>query len=87
VTTKHRGVFFGEQVSVDMEKGLATLKNARNCIAWSENLKGFLGLAKFGPDNNSRIGPAVGTLKLNNVTSAALCTSSAVKAWELEPWS
>lgn len=43
VTTEHRGVFFGYATETDGET--ITLKNARNCVYWSSDVKGFLGLA------------------------------------------
>ena len=85
VTTAHRGVFFGT-VKEDHGKEKVILKDARNCISWSKSVKGFLGLASTGPDNQCRIGPAVKQLILYDITSVTECTASAAKAWKEAPW-
>lgn len=85
VTTAHRGVFAGELVE-DWDD-VVILKNARNCIYWSAEVKGFLGLALTGPTKSCRVGPAVPQLKLRNVTSLGACTPEARAAWEAGPWS
>lgn len=84
VTTAHRGVFFGYATDIDGET--ITLKRARNCIQW-RGIKGFLALTTDGPSKDCRIGPAAEELQLRNITSVALCTPGAVKAWEAAPWS
>lgn len=86
VTTEYRGVFFGyteEGVKPDMSIDLV---KARNCVYWDEVLKGFLGLAAFGPNAKCRIGPAV-DITLYKVTLTGDPTPAAVKAWEAAPWS
>ena len=84
VTTEHRGVFFGKLV----ENGGDTvvLADARNCLYWSAQVKGFLGLAASGPNKGCRIGPKVLRLTRNGVTSITDCTKEAVEAWEAAPW-
>ena len=84
VTTAHRGVFFGYLVS-KAEKSV-TLKNARNCIYWSSDVKGFIGLATNGPSASCRIGPAA-DIELNDVTSIVSVSDAAVAKWESQPWS
>lgn len=88
VTTEHRGVFFGYS-DADPEKVIETkrvnLSNARNCISWS-GIKGFLALAERGPSDNCRIGPAVSSFYVNDITSVAICTDEAVEKWEKAPW-
>lgn len=84
VTTEHRGVFFGIMNQDDGKT--VTLKNARNCIYWSRDTKGFLGLAATGPGLDCRIGPSVPSIKLDKVTAIVACTDEAVKRWESEPW-
>ena len=88
VTTEHRGVFFGyvPEGTVQDEARTITLRRARNCIYWSEKVKGFLGLAATGPDSQSRIGPAVPSLTLTGVTSVAEATPDACAAWEANKW-
>ena len=84
VTTKHRGVFFGRLETDDGEK--VKISEARNCLRWSSETRGFLGLATKGPTGTARVGPAVQELVLHGVTSVSLCTEEARKAWEAEPW-
>lgn len=84
VTTLHRGVFFGYAT----ETGGATisLRAARNCIYWSADVKGFLGLASTGPSKACKIGPAA-DIEVRDITCVAECSDDAVKAWEGAPWS
>ena len=83
VTTEHRGVFFGYATETD--GATITLRNARNCIYWSADVKGFLGLAATGPSASCRIGPRA-DITLRAVTCVAECTPAAVAAWESAPW-
>ena len=85
VTTIHRGVFFGELV--DENGDTCKLKNARNCVYWPSDVRGFLGLAFAGPSKGSKIGPAAPSLTLRGVTSIAECTTEAAEKWESGPWS
>ena len=87
VTTSHRGVFFGELESPYEGGSTLTLKGARNCVYWSTETRGFLGLAEAGPKSGSRVGPPVPRLTLRGVTCVAECTDAAVERWEAEPWS
>ncbi|HET7210038.1 MAG TPA: hypothetical protein VFI95_25925 [Terriglobales bacterium] len=86
VTTIHRGVFFG-YVSAGVKNKSITISNARNCVYWSADVKGFLGLAAIGPNNSCRIGPKVPELTLTDVTSVSSVTPEAVEKWEKNPWS
>mgnify|MGYP001592050834 CR=1 FL=1 len=85
VTTEFRGVFFGYL------KGKAsnslTLEKARNCIYWSSEVKGFMGLASTGPTKSCKIGPPVKNIELKKVTSVIQCDDPAISAWEAAPWS
>lgn len=85
VTTEARGVFFGYLAS-EPSREQVTLTEARNCIYWSEETRGFLGLAERGPQSGSRIGPAVPSLTLFGITAVVECTPEAVTAWETAPW-
>ena len=86
VTTIHRGVFFGYANGSVKNKSI-TIKNARNCIYWSQDVKGFLGLAANGPSNSCKVGPKVPELTLVDVTSVSTVTPEAVEKWENSPWS
>src|SRR5512139_4098560 len=84
VTTDKRGVFFG--YCSDTSADPITLTKARNCVYWSADVKGFLGLAATGPTSGCRIGPAAPSLTLRGVTSVVTVSDSAARAWESAPW-
>ena len=84
VTTEHRGVFFGYAIDVDGE--IIKLRAARNCIRWTADVRGFMGLAATGPNKNCKIGPSA-DISLRKITSVMECTSEATAAWENAPWS
>ena len=83
VTTEHRGVFFGYAKDIDGE--IVKLRGARNCIYWSADVKGFMGLAAIGPSKNCKVGPAA-DISLRKITSVMECTPEATAAWEAAPW-
>jgi hypothetical protein len=85
VTTLHKGVFFGYAATGVKNKAI-TIRNARNCVYWSADVKGFLGLAANGPTSSCRIGPKVPELTLTDVTSISKVTPEAIKKWEENPW-
>jgi hypothetical protein len=86
VTTVHRGVFFGYATEPVKDKQI-TIENARNCLYWSSDVKGFLGLAANGPSSSCKIGPKVPELTLTDVTSVSKVSPEAVEKWEKSPWS
>lgn len=82
VTTQHRGVFFGFADPLEIEnKAKIKLTRIRNCISWSADIGGFLGLAKTGPNASCRIGAEAPEAVLHDITSCTLCTEEAVAAW------
>lgn len=83
VTTEYRGVFFGYARFTDGDT--ITLRAARNCVYWSADVRGFLGLAKSGPSASCRIGPAA-DIELRRVTAVAEVTPEAEQAWLGAPW-
>lgn len=85
VTTAHRGVFFGYLVG-EAAKEKVLLKRARNCLYWSVEQKGFVGLAERGPVANTRVGPCAPDATLFEITSVITCTPEATKAWESSQW-
>lgn len=85
VTTAHRGVFFGYMDVSDANKDIIPLKDSRLCVYWSQDVKGFMGLAAGGPTRSCKIGPRA-DIKLRNITAVLDCTPEAVKAWESAPW-
>ncbi len=85
VTTIHRGVFFGYATEAVKAKTI-TIQDARNCLYWSADVKGFLGLAAAGPTKNCKVGPKVPELALTDVTSVSKVTPEAQEQWEKAPW-
>lgn len=84
VTTEYRGVFFGY---LDGKPGdTLTITKARNCIYWSADVKGVLGLASNGPTRTCKVGPAVPSLTLFKVTAVVEAKPEAVERWEKAPW-
>lgn len=84
VTTEFRGVFFGW--GFPTEGTTIRLEKAQNCIFWSSDIGGVLGLANPGPSKSCRIGPPIPAITLQKVTSLMECSPEAVKAWEKKPW-
>jgi hypothetical protein len=84
VTTAHRGVFFG--YGKPIQNKTIRLENARMCVKWSENMKGVVGLAAYGPGRGCRIGPAAPAITLQDVTSVMEVSEQAEKAWLAQPW-
>lgn len=82
VTTEFRGVFFG---FIKNEKKLPeeiTLTDVRNCIYWSSDCNGFLGLASSGPKSGCRIGAEIKEITLYKITSVTPVQEKAVEAWK-----
>lgn len=83
VTTEFRGVFFGKIKSKTKLPDEITLLEVRNCIYWSSECGGFLGLAAKGPSSNCRIGAEVPELTLYEITSVSPITDKEViKKWK-----
>lgn len=83
VTTAHRGVFFG--YATDTSGETVTLSRARNCIYWSADVRGFMGLAANGPTRGCRIGPPA-NIELRAITSVVEVSPEAVTKFESAPW-
>lgn len=83
VTTAHRGVFFG--YATDTKGETVTLGRARNCLYWSADVKGFMGLAATGPSKGCRIGPPA-NIELRAITSVVEVSPEAVTKFESAPW-
>ena len=86
VTTSRRGVFAGRLVGTPTQEK-TVLAEARCCLYWSSDTRGFLGLASAGPGEGCRIGPAAPKVTLYDVTSVVEMTDAAWERWEAEPWS
>jgi len=83
VTTEHRGVFFGYARDTGGER--IALRSARLCVRWTSDLRGFMGLAWFGPSSACRIGPPA-DIELRGITSVVEVTPAAAVKWESAPW-
>lgn len=81
VTTEFRGVFFGYVKDEKKLPAEITLTGVRNCIYWSSDRGGFLGLAASGPTSGCNIGTKVDELRLFKVTSVTPVTDEAAKKW------
>lgn len=93
VTTVHRGVFFGfaTKAATDAwerapEKATLKIRASRCCVYWSQDVKGFMGLAANGPTKSCKIGPAA-DITVRSVTAVLEVTEAALAAWEAAPWS
>lgn len=81
VTTAHKGVFFGYVPSGQAREVKAiTLARARMCVYWTEDMRGIMGLASLGPGSGCKIGPAVPSISLSDVTVGRLNRILAVKS-------
>jgi len=83
VTTEHRGVFFG--YATDTDGDIVELKRARNCVYWSADVRGFMGLASTGPSRNCKVGMPC-DIALRKITAVLEVTEEAAKKWEAAPW-
>lgn len=83
VTTAHRGVFFG--YAIDTHGPIIALRAARLCVYWSADLRGFMGLAAIGPNEQCRIGPAA-DIELRDITAVVSVSDEAAARWEAAPW-
>lgn len=81
VTTEFRGVFFGYVKDDKKLPEQITLTKVRNCIYWSSDVGGFLGLASSGPTSECKIGAEVPEVTLWKVTSVTPVTGEAVSKW------
>lgn len=83
VTTEYRGVFFGYVKDDKKLPEQITLTNVRNCIYWSSDVGGFLGLAATGPSKSCKIGVEVPEVALWRITSVTPVNEDAEKKWKL----
>ena len=84
VTTSHRGVFAGMLESYAGSS--AILSDCRMLLFRVRDQHGVYALATEGPNENCRVGPAVGALLLEDCNSITVLTDAAATAWESEPW-
>ena len=81
VTTKHRGVFFGQVPDdADLTETTLRLENARCAIRWATT-RGIAQLAETGPTTSSKIGAPATIEALHDVTAVWHVTDEAAEAW------
>ena len=80
VTTKHRGVFFGNVADPSPAQTELTLEDAVMVIYWGTT-KGLGQLAATGPTEKSRLSAVVPKWHLRGVTSILECSGVAVDAF------
>ena len=85
VCTEYRGVFFG-YMEEGPKDGSITIKQAHNCVYWSSDVRGFMGLAATGPTQNCKVGPAVPSITLSKVTAVIEVSPQAAEKWKMAPW-
>lgn len=85
VTTQYRGVFFGYVPEDQVDADVLPLRGARNCLYWTREVQGFMGLAATGPSASCRIGPRA-DIALRDITAVLRCTPEAVERWEAATW-
>lgn len=78
ITTAHRGVFFG--YAEDTDGDTIHLKRSRLCLYWSADVRGFMGLAHFGPNSSCKIGPAA-DITLRSITAVVEVKAEAEAKW------
>lgn len=81
VTTEFRGVFFGLVKNDKKLPSEITLTKAKNCISWSSDVGGFLGLAAKGPSSSCKIGKEVSEITLYKITSVTPVNEEASEKW------
>ena len=87
VGTSLKGVFFGYGSDITLHShGTITLEEAQMCVLYHSSIRGFMGLASRGPNNQCRVSWPVPAITLNGVTSIVECTQEAVDSWKKAPW-
>lgn len=82
VTTEFRGVFFGYVKDDTQLPAEITLTGVRNCIYWSSDVGGFLGLSSNGPTASCKISKRASELTVYKITSVSQVEDGAVEKWE-----
>lgn len=82
ITTEFRGVFFGYIKDDTKMPNEITITGARNCLYWSSDVGGFLGLAANGPTKGCKIGKRVSEITLYKITSVTPVEGAAIEVWE-----
>ena len=86
--SKHRDIIFG-YVPKDFQLGTdekISMKNARQGVYYSSDMRGFSGLAVQGPSNSCKVSFSVDEFTLLGCVRLLDCTEEAAKKWEQGPW-
>ena len=83
VTTEYKGVFFG--YTDDITGPTIHLERGRNCYSWSNDMRGFSGLAAFGPSPACKVGPTT-DITLWGITAVLEVGPDAEKNWLAAKW-
>lgn len=88
VCCEPRVVVAGWATSDEVNKEFPVLTDVRLCVYWDKETGGPHGLARIGPQAESRVTKAAPEQRIRTkVETVLLCSADAVKAWEVEPWS
>lgn len=87
VTTEHRGVFFGYlEAKNNHAPERVTLAHCQMCVSWSSSVRGVVGLASAGPNNECRVTDPATSAEIWKITGIFDCSDNAVSNWEAKPW-
>ena len=86
VCTKMKSVYFGYTDQDLATSPTIVLTKARNCVYWSKDMKGVLGLASRGPSSTCRISDPIPKIEINDSQVMLSMTDEAVTNWEKAPW-
>ena len=87
ITTDKKGVFMGYINPNDESETTIQAEQVKMCIYWSEDVKGVIGLAADGPNENCRITKAAPKATLQGVTAVVTLSEKAEEAWKKDCWS
>ena len=85
LTTKHRGVFYGRIIKRVGTREIH-LADARVCVWWSKETRGFIGLAAHGPKAGSKVSEPCPKMEVLDVTGVLHASDEAREAWEAGSW-
>lgn len=83
VTTEYRGIFFGYVKDSSNLPESIELTEVCNCLSWSSDMGGFVGLIAKGPSESCKIGPSAESMTLWKITSCAPVSTVVAANWAL----
>lgn len=90
ITTKNRGIYFGEINWDTRHNEVIDVRNMRHVYYYTAPAgsdKGTFSLVTIGPQSGSRVGPVVEMACLHDIATVCVCTTDAVKAFSESTWS